>query len=173
MKKIGHKERRIMNDDLHKIAKDIVDETEKHNAIIAIGSLKGVRNNNKGRKANRKVNSMPFYRLREYIRYKAMERGILVIEVAEYNTSKQCSRCGSMNTERPSQGVFICKECGYKIHADVNRAKNILKRAHAYMVWAGAAVTQPGGERYILHTPPTSLMASRWKPSILDGEGSR
>jgi len=32
-----------------------------------------------------------------------------------------------------------------EINADVNGAKNILKRAHAYMVWAGAVVTQPEG----------------------------
>ncbi|MDF2956701.1 MAG: Transposase [Candidatus Alkanophagales archaeon MCA70_species_1] len=129
IKKIEHKEKRIVNDELHKIAKDIVDEAERHNAIIAIGNLNGVRNNNKGRKVNRKVNSIPFYRMKEY--NKASERGILVIEVPEFNTSKQCSKCGSMNTKRPSQGVFICKDCGYQINADVNGAKNILKRAHA------------------------------------------
>jgi len=32
---------------------------------------------------NRKINSMPFYRLKEYIKYKALERGIAVIEVPE------------------------------------------------------------------------------------------
>jgi len=156
IKKIGHKERRLVNDELHKISKEIVDEAEKHNAVIAIGDLKGVRKKSKGkgRKANRKINSMPFYRLKEYIKYKALERGILVIEVPEYNTSKQCSRCGSMNTERPSQGAFICKDCGYQVNADVNGAKNILKRAVGYMLTVGAAVTQPEGERFILsHTP--------------------
>ena len=154
IKKIGHKERRLVNDELHKIAKDIVDEAEKHNAIIAIGDLKGVRKNKKERKANRKIHTMPFYRLNEYIRYKAVERGIAVIEVPEFNTSKQCSRCGSMRTERPSQGVFICKDCGYQVNADVNGAKNILKRAVGYMLTVGAAVTQPEGERFILsHTP--------------------
>ena len=112
--------------------------------------MKGVRKNDKGRKVNRKVNSMPFYRLKEYIRYKAFERGILVIEVPEYNTSKQCSRCGSMRTKRPSQGVFICEDCGYQINADVNGAKNILKRAVGYMLTVGAAVTWPGGERFAL-----------------------
>ena len=152
IKKIGHKEKRIVNDELHKIAKDIVDEAEKHDAIIAIGDLKGIRNNSKGkgRRANRKVNSMPFYKLKEYIKYKALERGIVVVEVPEYNTSKQCSRCGSMNTERPSQGIFTCKECGYQINADVNGAKNILKRAMGYMLMVGAVVTQPDGERFVL-----------------------
>ena len=93
--------------ELHKIAKEIVDEAEKHNAIIAIGNLNGVRKKNKGRKVNRKVNSMPFYKLKEYIKYKALERRILVIEVLEFNTSKQCSRCGSMRTERPPQGFHL------------------------------------------------------------------
>jgi len=32
-----------VNDELHKIAKDIVDEAERHNAIIAIGNLNGIR----------------------------------------------------------------------------------------------------------------------------------
>ena len=123
IKKIGRKEKRIVSDELHKIAKNIVDEAEKHNAVIAIGNLNGVRKNNKDRKVNRKVNSMPFYHLKEYIKYKASERGIAVIEGPEYNTSRQCSCCGSMNTERPYQGVFICKDCGYKINADVNGAK--------------------------------------------------
>ena len=151
IKKIGHKERRLVNEELHKIAKEIVEEAEKHNAIRAIGDLKGIRNKKKGRKANRKVNSMPFYRLKEYIKYKALERGILVIEVPEFNTSKQCSQCGSMRTERHSQGAFICKDCGYQINADVNGAKNILKRAVGYMLMAGAVVTQPGGERFFMN----------------------
>jgi len=160
IKKIGHKERRLVNDELHKIAKEIVEEAERHDAIIAIGDLKGIRNNNKkrrGRKANRKINSMPSHKLKEYIRYKAIERGIAVIEVPEYNTSKQCSRCGSMNTERHSQGLFICSDCGYQVNADVNGAKNILKRAVGYMLTAGAAVTQPEGERFIAHSPTSSI----------------
>ena len=114
---------------------------------------------------------MPFYRLKEYIKYKAMEKGIAVIEVPEYNTSKLCSRCGSMNTERPYQGLFICKDCGYQINADINGAKNILKRAMGYKLMAGAVVTQPEGERFILnHTPQPPLTASCGSPSSLVGE---
>ena len=154
IKKIGQKEKRLINYWLHVISKDLVNEAVKYNAVIVVGNLKGVRNNNKGRKANRKINSMPFYRLKEYIKYKALERGIVVMEVPEYNTSKQCSRCGSMNTKRPSQGIFICKDCRYQINADVNGAKNILKRGYGYMLYSGAVVTQPkGGEGIYLHSP--------------------
>jgi len=85
---------------------------------------------------NRKV-KMPFYKLK--VKYKAIEKGIVVIEVPEYNTSKQCSRCGSMNTERPSQGSSVRIVA---INADVNGAKNILKRAVGYML-IGASVVKP------------------------------
>jgi len=167
IKKIGRKERRIVNDEMHKIAKEIVEEAERHDAIIAIGNLNGVRNNNKGREVNRRANSMPFYRLKEYIKHKALERGIAVIEVPEFNTSKQCSRCGSMNTKRPSQGVFICKDCGYQINGDVNGAKNIMRRAVGYMLTVGAVVTQPDGECHIRHTPqPRPADAHQWRVEV-------
>ena len=169
IKKIGRKEKRVVNDELHKIAKDIVEEAERHDAIIAIGDLSGVRKNHKGKKANRKVNSMPFYRLKEYIKYKALERGILVIEVPEFNTSKQCSRCGSLRTKRPSQGVFICEDCGYQINADVNGAKNILKRAVGYMLTVGAVVTQLEGERFVLSEPHSPTSSIRRMPSMEGG----
>ncbi|WP_456487719.1 RNA-guided endonuclease InsQ/TnpB family protein, partial [Candidatus Alkanophaga liquidiphilum] len=169
IKNIGRKERRIVNDELHKVAKDIVEEAEKHDAIIAIGDLEGIRKNHKGRKANRKVNSMPFYKLKEYIKYKALERGILVIEIPEFNTSKQCSRCGSLRTERP--GVFICEDCGYQINADVNGAKNILKRAVGYMLTVGAVVTQLEGERFVLSEPHSPTSCIRRMPPILMGGG--
>ena len=117
---------------------------------------------------NRKVSTMPFYRLKEYVKCKALERGIAVIEVSELNTSKQCSRCGSMNAKRPSQGVFICKDCGYQINGDVNGAKNIMKRAMGYMLMVGAVVTRPNGERRInrAHSPPSCI---RRMPSMEGG----
>ena len=156
IKRIGRKEKRKVNYWLHVISKDIVKEAVEHNALIVVGNLKGIRNGNKGEKTNRKINSMPFYRLKEYIKYKALEKGIVVVEVPEHSTSKQCSKCGSMNTRRPHQGVFICKDCGYQINADMNGAKNILKRGYGYILYSGAVVTQPEGEeaiRLCLHSP--------------------
>jgi len=43
IEKIGRKERRIVSDELHKVARDIVEEAEKHDAMIAIGDLEGIR----------------------------------------------------------------------------------------------------------------------------------
>jgi len=53
--------------ELHKIAQDIVKKPERYKEISVIGNLNSVPQNSKGRKVNRKVNSMPFYRLKENI----------------------------------------------------------------------------------------------------------
>ncbi len=64
-----------------------------------------------------------FFQLLEY-----KTNGYLVKVDAKY-TSQMCSRCGYTDKEnRISQARFVCKSCGYEIHADINAAKNILAR---------------------------------------------
>jgi putative transposase len=144
VKRIGDKEGRITNDQLHKIAKTIVDEAERTNAIIAIGNPKEIRRNGKGRRFNRKLNSWPFWKLRQYITYKANWRGIRVIEVNEAYTSQLCWRCGALGKRSGSHhGLFECSRCGLKENADRNGAFNIGRRALGYMSKVGAVVSQP------------------------------
>ena len=55
--------------------------------------------------------------------------GIRTIEVNAAYTSQECSKCGYVSKEnRKSQNRFACKCCNYKINADVNAARNIVKR---------------------------------------------
>ena len=55
--------------------------------------------------------------------------GIRTIEVNAAYTSQECSKCGYVSKEnRKSQSRFACKCCNYKINADVNAARNIVKR---------------------------------------------
>jgi len=72
IKKIGHKERRIINDILHKISKAIVKEALEKDSVIVLGNLKGKRRNGKGRVFNRKLNNgFPYHKLSQFIEYKA------------------------------------------------------------------------------------------------------
>ncbi|HID60404.1 MAG TPA: transposase [Hadesarchaea archaeon] len=144
IKRIGVKESRITNDRLHKIAKAIVDEAERLNAIIAIGNPKGIRKNGKGRRFNRKLNSWPFWKLRQYIEYKANWRGIRVVEVNEAYTSQRCWRCGAIGVRSGKHhGLFECPRCGLKENADRNGAFNIGRRALGQVSKVGAVVSQP------------------------------
>jgi putative transposase len=144
VKRIGNRESRTTNDQLHKIAKRIIDEAEQLNAIIAIGNLKGVRKNGRGRRFNRKLNSWPFWRLRQYIEYKANWRGIRVVEVSEAYTSQRCWRCGAIGIwSGKHHRLFECPRCGLKENADRNGAFNIGRRALGQVSKVGAVVNQP------------------------------
>ncbi len=145
IKKIGNKEKRVVDDLLHKISREIVNRAKEENAVIVLGDLKGIRKQDKGRKFNRKLNSFPYYRLSKLIEYKATWEGIAVIKVNEANTSKLCSRCGAQGLRH--NGRFICPNCGIELNADYNGALNILKRALGYISRVGAALTQPEGDR--------------------------
>jgi putative transposase len=145
VKQIGNKERRIVNDLLHRISKEIVNLAKEHNAIIVMGNLKGIRKSaqNKGERVRRIVNSWAYFRLQKYIEYKALWEGIKVIYIDERRTSITCHRCGAKG-KRKSQGCFECPNCRLRdFNADLNGARNILKRFSAYMVENGAVVNQP------------------------------
>ena len=136
IKKIGDKERRVTNDILHKISRAIVNEALENNAMIVLGKLKDIRKNGKGRRFNRMLNNgFPYYRLSQFIEYKAKWLGIKVIKVNERNTSKTCHRCGMKGLRVGS--LFKCLNCRYQCNADYNGAANILKRAIGYMPIAG------------------------------------
>ena len=70
----------------------------------------------------RKVIKDKFVRLEE-------KYGITTIEVNAAYTSKECSNCRFVSkNNRKTQSEFVCKCCNYKINADVNAARNIVKR---------------------------------------------
>jgi putative transposase len=59
---------------------------------------------------------------------KAESAGRRVVTVDPRNTSRACSRCGHTAAgNRRTQADFRCLACGYRTHADVNAAVNILR----------------------------------------------
>ena len=64
--------------------------------------------------------------LERKLAYKAGE----LVKVDPAYTSQACSRCGYTDkSNRPSQSVFRCGVCGFRLNADHNAAINILTRA--------------------------------------------
>ena len=94
----GNKEKRIMKDMDHKISRKIVNYALKHKLKIVVENLKGVRigaRKGKGLPKNvrRFVNSWSFYRIQNFIEYKAKELGIPFEKINPQYTSKECSYC--------------------------------------------------------------------------------
>jgi len=145
IKKIGSHERRITNDIIHNITRDIVNRALETDSLIVLGRLKGLRSRghkqNRGKKFNRKLSGFPYYKFTEYLSYKAALAGIKVIKVFEDWTSQICRKCGDRG-RRLTQGLFLCNKCGEE-NADRNAAFNIGYRALGYTSKAGVTVNSP------------------------------
>lgn len=144
IKKIAQREKRITNDIIHKISREIVDRAIESNAIIILGNIKYLRK--KKQKQYRKrmarlLAGFPYYKLMQYIRYKAAFASIKVIEVSEAWTSQACTECREKG-HRKTQGLFVCNQCGEE-NADRNAAFNIAKRGLGQCSKLGVVVNLP------------------------------
>ena len=141
IKRWRHKEQETVKHQVHAITRRIVEQAKRANAIIVLGNLKGIRNQNRGRSFNRRLSSQPFYLFKQLLTYKAAWEGIRVLTVPEAYTSQMCHRRG-MRGQRVTER-FSCPNCGLVCDADVNGAWNIGKRAHGLLVHETGAVLIP------------------------------
>ena len=143
IRKVKNTEKRKIDTLCHQISHSIVQQAKENNAAIVLGDLKGIRGHARGKRMNRVVGNMPYFKLTEQIRYKAAWEGIPFYKISERNTSKTCHRCGSTNTNRFHQSVFECRACGLVYDADNNGAKNIAQRFWDHVFQNGAAGSPP------------------------------
>lgn len=123
--KLNRKQSRRTRDINHRVSRAIVDLAKKHQSVIVLESLQGIR---KG-KARRYVDKSQwaFYQLEQFLCYKALLSGIPIRYVNARDTSKICSRCGTINI--PNGKHYTCSTCGHVSHRDVNAAFNIAQRS--------------------------------------------
>ena len=69
--------------------------------------------------------------------YKAEEAGTVVKLVDPRNTTKTCSRCGTIMPKALSERVHNCSFCGLKLDRDLNAAFNILALGQQSLVGSG------------------------------------
>ena len=124
IERINNKEQRIMKDIDHKLSHDIVQTAVAHNVkLIKLEQLSNVRSTTrKSRKNNHSLHTWSFYRLAQFIEYKAKLAGISVEYVNPAYTSQTCPICGSVH--HANDRNYTC-ECGFHIHRDLLGAMNI------------------------------------------------
>lgn len=69
---------------------------------------------------------LSFFRFRQKLEYVCQYKNLNLIHVNEYNTTKTCSSCKSLNHKVGSSETFNCEQCGLCTDRDLNAAKNIL-----------------------------------------------
>ena len=134
LRKLKRRRARFRRDADHVLSKQIVAVVEP-GATIVLENLKDIRKRMKAKRrtqTKRRMHSWPFASLKAKIEYKAEERGCTVVAVDPRHTSQACSRCGhTARNNRRSRGRFVCRRCGYELHADLNAARNIAAKYHA------------------------------------------
>lgn len=130
---------------------------EKAICEIILGDIKNIeKNTKKKKKLNRinrqKMSQMEFGTLKDYIQYKAKERGIVVQLVNESYTSQTCPQCGKRH--KPTNRNFECS-CGYQAHRDLVGAWNILNKKYSFEL-----------KEFVIQTKqPLKLKSKKYRPS--------
>ena len=128
-------------DFLHKATAAI----SEHHALVCIEDLQ-VRNMSKSSKGsvaqpgkrvrqkaalNRVILDQGWGEFRRQLNYKMEWSGGMLLAVPPHHTSQTCPICRHISKDnRQTQAKFLCVECGYKNHADVVGAINIVERGH-------------------------------------------
>ncbi len=149
LKKLRHTRARFRRDCDHVLSKQIVHASEPGSTIV-LENLKDIRKRVKAKRktaTKRRIHGWSFAQLKSFIMYKAEERGCTVVGVDPRHTSQMCRCCGhTARTNRRSRGVFICRACGFHLHADLNAARNSAAKYRAQVGTAclgGPSVNRP------------------------------
>lgn len=135
-KKLGHKkklnairnlddkEQRWMKDQDHKVSRAIVDFAKQEKvSVIRLEKLANIRQTARtSRKNEKNLHTWSFYRLAQFIEYKANLEGIKVEYVNPAYTSQTCPACSEKNKAQDRN--YRCK-CGFEKHRDIVGAMNI------------------------------------------------
>src|SRR2546421_795561 len=157
LKKLSGKQRRFRRDADHVLSKRLVEHTPP-GATLVFENLTNIRESshmgrgkqNKNVQNKRKLHSWTFAQLYDFTTYKAQERAIRVARIDPRHTSQTCSRCGYQHrSNRRSQSLFLCRQCGYQLNADLNASYNIREKYLASLaqestpVLSGSPVKRP------------------------------
>ena len=124
VRRINDKEQRIMRDIDHKLSYGIIETAVARNVkVIKLEQLQNIRSTTRtSRKNNHNLHTWSFYRLAQFIEYKAKLAGISVEYVNPAYTSQSCPVCGHVH--HANDRNYTCA-CGFHIHRDLLGAMNI------------------------------------------------
>ncbi len=77
---------------------------------------------------NRSISDASWYSLTQKIEYLAAKQGKVFRRVNPRHTSQKCPSCGHVDKANRNKEKFLCGNCGYLAHADLNAARNIKQR---------------------------------------------
>lgn len=125
IRRLDNKEQRWMKDKDHKVSRQIIKfAIQNHVSVIHLEKLTNIRKTTRtSRKNEKNLHTWSFYRLAQFIEYKANMAGIKVEYVNPAYTSQKCPSCSVLN--KASDRKYSCL-CGFHTHRDKVGAINII-----------------------------------------------
>ena len=167
LRALSGREKRFVTNENHVIAREIVESAVSKfgHPLIVLEDLTGIRKNpRRTSKGRRELNSWAFYQLRQFVEYKAAERGIPVAIIDPKYTSQQCPRCFHVehgNRDKKNHW-FTCRSCGFQSSDDRTAAINIRDRGvvSRYIRETRGLVNVPNAVNDDVETSPEGLIPS-------------
>jgi putative transposase len=78
-----------------------------------------------GKSFNKRLMGWSWKQLEQFLGYKAELLGKRVEYVDARYTSQKCSVCGHVKRSNRDGTQFLCTQCSFQLHADLNAARNI------------------------------------------------
>lgn len=143
--RLKNKDGEIIKHKNHKVSKDLVKLAERYKpCVIVFEDLEGSKDDLKEKRfkesgdikgaSGRYKNMIQSFwspsMLKEFVDYKAEEKGVEVYDVNPEYTSQTCPVCGhtTRKNRKNSEHKFICQECDYEINDDLVGAVNIARK---------------------------------------------
>ncbi|HLM92151.1 MAG TPA: transposase [Thermoplasmata archaeon] len=134
----GRRERDRVRSRLHDLTRTLIDRLAASESALVLedltsmktprrrGSASGRRPPFRSRKLRRRLSSWPRAELHRQLTYKAQDRGVPILWVDPYRTSRTCPRCGEVSEHRRRVGTrFDCAKCGWSCDRQLNAGLNL------------------------------------------------
>jgi len=94
---------------------------------------------------NKAIFAVGWHRLETFTKYKTHRAGKAFFKVSAHHTSQECAACSHTHpSNRETQALFVCRECGHVDNADHNAAMVIKKRAIDLILHSGTELSARG-----------------------------
>ena len=134
----GRRERNRVRSRLHALTRSMVDQLAAQRSLLVLEDLTGMprprrrpaaprgRGPSRSRAFRRRLSSWPQGELHRQLAYKAVNRGVPVVWLSPYRTSRTCPRCGEVTEHRRRVGTrFVCAKCGWSVDRQLNAGLNL------------------------------------------------
>jgi putative transposase len=167
LRHLRHKQAKFRRDCDHSLSKQLV-ETASPGGTLVLENLTNIRQRMRAKRktaTKRRMHSWSFAQLFSFLTYKAEERGLTVARVDPRHTSQTCAACGhKARNNRRSQSRFVCRACGFELHADLNAARNIAAKYRASRGTSSAGAPLSTG----VSSPLPSVVRQHASPEVRD-----